>query len=150
MTEEQRCQFNRYGCIARCLIELAGLKGNKITPDSFCEKFGDLFKNPNQYGFLMESQVVDVIRGLKIAEVFIVLRRYEALLDRFSRQERDVLVFSETWFGGVGAEHCCLLKSIDASAFSLWNPLGDGSSQDTLLPQCAWEAFSCHGLILLP
>jgi hypothetical protein len=141
--------FNKYGCVSRCLIKLAELKGRPITPKQFCEKFGILFTNPQQPGLLVTSQILNVIRDLSLAQNFIVSRRYEAILWEHNHENKDVLVFSETWNGVEESKHCCLLSCINATTFTLWNPVDDGGDMETLLRKCAWESFSCHGVVLL-
>lgn len=154
MTSDQQEQFNRFGCIARCMIKLAEIKGRAITKEAFCTQFNGLFLNPTQYGLLLTSQIVDVIRRLDLGQHFQSFRRYCEIDSLFNNEHRSILVFSEINIIDPTAtdlvKHCSLLVAINHRDFRIWTPLNDGSDQELSLNVNLWEAKACHGLVLLP
>jgi len=152
MTPDQQTQFEQYGCIARCIIELAKTKGRSISEDEFCAQFDYLFPNrDSQYGMLLTSQVSDVIKRLGLGRYFLTFRRYPAIVSRFGQGQRDIFVLSEIDLredenGCV--DHCSLLREIDDQRFKLWIPWNDGSSSERNFEARLWDDKACHGLIL--
>jgi hypothetical protein len=95
MTPDQRQQFDQFGCVPRCIIELAKIKGHPITDDEFCARFDYLFPDrDNHYGMLLTSQIAEVVKGLGLARYFLTFRRYAAIVSRFAQGQRDILVLS--------------------------------------------------------
>ena len=94
MTDEQRQQFDQFGCVSRCIIKIAERQGRPITNERFCKRFKRHFSNPNQYGMLLISQLSAVILRLKLGRYFQVYRRYPAVKYHFE-QHKNVLVLSE-------------------------------------------------------
>jgi len=152
MTADQRRRFNEYGCVSRCIIKLAKTKGNSITDDEFCAKFDRrLFLNWERYGMLLTSQIVEVIKDLRLGRHFLTFRRYPAIVSRFREGQTDILVFSEIDLrenenGCV--DHCSLLREIDDQHFKLWIPWKDGSNSERNLEARLWDDKACQGLIL--
>lgn len=131
MTPVQESQFNTFGCVSRSLVNLAHSKGNAITRDAFCQQFSGLFLNPaNQYGALMPSRIVDVIRALNLGTCFASYRRYAEIDDAFNVQNRGVLISSEINLNPGATDiirHFSLLTGIGAAGFSLLTPSQDGN-----------------------
>ncbi len=151
MTDDQRQQFNHFGCVSRCLIRLAEIHGHPISDDKFCSRFRRLFLNPNQYGMLLISQISQVIPHLQLGRHFQVYRRYPAIKYHFE-QPRDILVLSEVHLdpGNTNPnDHCSVLRQIDDAAFKLWTPLIDGGFLEPVLPRDLWEEKACTGVVLL-
>lgn len=153
MTPDQQKQFNRFGCIARCIIKLAELKNHPITEGTFCDQFNDLFLIGGQYGLLLTSQIVRVIGELHLGQHFQCFRRYCEIDSLFNNEHRSILVFSEININETATDlvkHCSLLLGINHQEFKIWTPLNDGSDQEVSLNVNLWEAKACHGLVLLP
>jgi hypothetical protein len=152
MTPAQRQQFDQFGCVPRCIIELAKTKGHSITDDKFCTRFDYLFPNwDNQYGMLLTSQIAEVIEGLHLGRHFLTFRRYPAIVSRFGQGQRDILVLSEiNLYGNNENEHCSLLKEIDDQHFRLWTPLSGQRYDEPDFKAGAWETKACHGAVLQP
>ncbi len=154
MTPEQRQQFDQFGCIARCIIELARSKGHPITDDEFCAQFDYLFREPeHQYGMLLTSQIADVIKGLSLGGHFLTFRRYDAIVSRFDEGQRDILVLSEIDLNDNATgliDHCSLLKGINDHNFRLWTPLIGHTQWERDLEAQVWDEKACHGVVLQP
>jgi len=151
MTSDQQTQFEQYGCIARCIIELAKTKGHPITDDAFCEQFNDLFLTQGQYGLLQISQIVAVIPNLPLglSPHFQIYRRYCAIEYQRSHENRDILVLSEIDLNENATgfvNHCSLLREIDHQRFRMW--IAPGLERDFEVN--SWEKKACHGVVLLP
>jgi hypothetical protein len=148
-------QFEEFGCVARCVIKLAELKGHPITVDAFCEQFHDLFLTPEQYGLLQISQVSSVIQKLPLdlSPHFQTYRRCCAIEYQFNHEHRDVLVLSEIDLNQNArglVNHCSLLRKINYQRFRLWIPWNNGSESERDFEVASWEAKACHGVVLLP
>jgi hypothetical protein len=152
MTPEQQQQFDRFGCVPRCIIELAKTKGHSITDDEFCARFDSFFPDrDNQYGMLLTSQIAEVIKGLGMGRHFLTFRRYPAIVSRFGQGQRDILVLSEIdLYANNENDHCSLLKEIDEQHFRLWTPLSDQRHDEPDFEASVWEAKACHGVVLQP
>jgi hypothetical protein len=152
MTDGQRQQFDQFGCVSRCIIEIARRQGHPITNEWFCKRFKHHFSNPKQCGMLLTSQISAVIPRLKLGRYFQVYRRYAAVKYHFE-QHRNVLVLSEfDLFAGPPTlnDHCSVLTGIDDAQFRLWTPLiGEGRAEPPPLPADSWETLACTGVILL-
>jgi hypothetical protein len=152
MTPDQEQQFDQFGCVPRCIIELAKTKGHPITDDEFCARFDYLFPNRhNQYGMLLTSQIAEVIKSLGLGRYFLTFRRYPAIVSRFGQGQRDILVLSEIdLYGNNENDHCSLLKEIDDQHFRLWTPLRGETHDERVLEAKVWDEKACHGVVLQP
>src|SRR4029453_6067176 len=155
MTPEQQQQFNEFGCIARCIIQLANDKNHPITADEFSDQFGHLFLTPGQYGLLQISQIGNVIEPLHLglSPNFQTYRRYCAIDYQVNHEHRDILVLSEIDLNDNATgfvNHCSLLREINHHHFRMWTPLNDGSALERDFGVGSWEAKACLGVVLLP
>ena len=104
---------------------LAAAKGRPISREDFCQQFQHLFIIPGQYGALIPSQIVDVVRPLGLGTYFQTYRRYEEIVDVFTNQKRSVLVSSEINLNAGATDvirHFSLLTCIDSTRFSIITP----------------------------
>lgn len=152
MTPEQQNQFNRFGCIARCIIGLSEIKGHAISVDQFCAQFENKFVDAaSKYGFLLTSQIAEVTRDLQLGRYFLTFRRYCAVDYHFNHEHRDVLVLSEinlTEDETDFVDHCSLLRKIDHQHFRIWTPFNDGTAAERDFETSLWEKKACHAVIL--
>lgn len=152
MTPIQESQFNTFACVSRSLINLAGSKGHTITRDAFCQQFAGLFLNPaGQYGALVTSQIVEVIRALGLGGYFATYRRYAEIDNAFNAEKRGVLVSSEINLNAGATDvirHFSLLTRIDAAGFSLLTPSQDGKDYPVPLARNDWDGKLCHGIVV--
>ncbi len=145
MTPEQRQQFDRFGCVPRCIIELSNERGPPITDDEFCRQFDYLFLTPGEYGNLIDSQIVEVIRVLDLGHDFHILRRYDAIVWEFGHEHRDVLVLSEIDLRENEAtpiKHCSLLREIDRDHFRMWIPWNNAPGSERDFAAIAWTLIA--------
>jgi hypothetical protein len=150
MTPQQQQEFNQYGCIAKCIIELARSKGHPITEADFCQQFYAQFLTPGRYGLLLISQLVEIIPALPFLGLngqFQTYRRYCAIEYHRSHERRDVLVLSEIDLNANATrlnDHCSVLKEINHQYFKLW--ITPNLERDFEVN--SWEAKACHGVVL--
>ncbi len=151
MTEQQKEQFKLFGCIPRCIIELAQRMGEEINADKFSRRFIGCFSNPaTQFGLFDEVHLPRVLRELKLATGLRVINDYDEV-----KQKRDaglkVLVYSgidlNSACDGV-RHHCSILESMDAGAFKLWTPTQDGNAALLRCPVDWWASKNCSGWVL--
>jgi hypothetical protein len=152
MTSDQRRQFMEFGCVSRCLIELAQNKGNAITEDEFCARFAYLFLTPGQYGNLIDSQIAQVTRKLDLGHDFHVIQLYDSVLWEAGHEGRDVLVLSEIDLrenetGPV--KHCSLLRQIEPDRFRLWIPWNNAPATERDFEKNVWTMKACKAVVLI-
>jgi hypothetical protein len=153
MMPAQLQQFNTYGCVSRSLIRIAAIRGHQITPDDFCNQFQNLFVNPaNQYGGLITSQIVDVVRGLNLGTHFLTYRRYGEVDEEFNVRGRSILVVSEINLN-MGAvdivRHCSVLTQMDAATFTLHTPSNNGQEYALPFQAADWDNKLCHAIVIV-
>lgn len=162
MTPEQEQQFTLFGCIPRCLIELAARIGRQISKQEFCERFEQFFHNTNtQYGLLNPDYIPEISRALSLPSV----RGQQEVPTKLGWVE-DYDKVRLLHQGGVhiliasqinlmpGAtdivRHCSVLHGIDDQTFTLWTPSQDG--KDYVLPPLSrqdWQTKQCRGMVLV-
>jgi hypothetical protein len=151
MTRQQEEQFNKFGCVARCIIKAAEIKGQPITNDAFCDRFATLFPE-NEYGGLLTSQIVEVIREIGLGKHFLTFRRYGEIEGRFNLDKTAILVCSEidpNPESSLFTKHCNLLISINECGFSLFIPFNDGTERVQTYKRDDWDSKLCHGIVIL-
>jgi hypothetical protein len=154
MTTEEESEFNKHGCVSRCLIKLTESIQKPVTKDEFCRRFAHLFPNPKtQYGLLNLATVPEIAAALKLPANVRMSADYNAILSECSKLPWMVLVFSSvnlfdpnaTTFEG----YCSLLNEIGTETFSLWTPLPDGGEVVLPpLPKTMWVTKKCLGWAL--
>jgi hypothetical protein len=151
MTTEEESEFNKHGCVARCLIKLTEMIQKPVTKDDFCLRFAHLFPNPKtQYGWLDLATIPEIAAALSLPVNVKMSVDYEAIRNECDKIGWMVLVFSSvslfdptaTVFNG----HCSVLHEIGAETFSLWTPLQNGEEAVLpSLPKEVWVAKKCLG-----
>ena len=152
LSPEQDSQFTSYGCIARSIMLLAAAKGRPISREDFCQQFQHLFIISGQYGALIPSQIVDVVRPLGLGTYFQTYRRYEEILDVFTNQKRSVLVSSEINLNAGATDvirHFSLLTCIDSTRFSIITPTQNAGDIPKDFVVADWDTKMFHGICLL-
>jgi hypothetical protein len=160
MTPEQELQFNSFGCIPRCLIQLAERIHRPITKQEFCKRFGHRFHNPpTQYGLLNPDYIAEIARDLSLPgekgsppNDISFVADYDKVA---TRHKTGSLVLIESLINlNDGATdpkgHCSVLHAIDAQSFTLWTPSQDGN--DYIIPpfqRSAWAEKKCRGIVLI-
>jgi hypothetical protein len=149
MTQDQKEQFKKFGCVSRSLIILADRKQRPFASwDDYCLKFGHLFPE-GHYGAIFTSQIVEVTRAQKLASCFESFRRYAEIQDAHAKG-RGVLIISEIDLnqGQTGIiRHCSVLENIDAASFTLIVPSQAGNDHVMPFTVADWDAKLCHGLV---
>jgi hypothetical protein len=153
MSLKQTNQFKLFGCVPRCVAELAARRGNTITWDEFCTRFDGCFSDPeNRYGLLDISALPPILHALSLPERLTEETDYQKVKDAFNREKKLVLVLSTVDLnpGATGENnHCSVLNSISESQFQLWTPSQCGGN--FVLPPFDvpdWKAKGCIAIIL--
>lgn len=160
MTTEQESQFNKFGCIPRCLINLAEKIQKPITKQEFCDRFAHRFHNPQtQYGLLNPDYIPEIARALSLPGAKGSVSTELAFVEDYDKvavlHRTGSLVLIESRINlNEGATdsvgHCSVLQEIDAESFTLWTPSQDG--KDYVLqpfPKTHWVAKQCRGMVFL-
>jgi hypothetical protein len=151
MSPKQAEQFRQYGCVPRCLIQLAAKRGCHITEDEFCTRFERFFLDPSErYGWLLYNVVLTVLRDLSLANGVTETSNYEEVRQAFNGGKPMVLVRSLVNLNAGDSgflDHCSVLEHITDTGFSLWTPSQDGN--DYILPfvKSGWMEKKCMGKI---
>ena len=152
MTFPQIEQWNKYACLARCLLRSAPTTGASLTRDEFCSRFEHLFHDrTTRYGQLDAQAFFTVLTPLGFPSSVSESTDLFQVGSAFNRDKKRVLVMSEVDLSPGRTNlinHCSVLTSIDsASSFSVWTPDQDGSDGFLNLTVIDWEAKKCSGLI---
>lgn len=160
LTPEQELQFNSFGCVPRCLIQLTERIQKPVSREEFCNRFGHRFHNPQtQYGLLNPDYIPEIARALSLpGEAGTPPTKLVGVADydhvaTLHRTGSMVLVASKINLNEGATDllgHCSVLHAIDPQSFTLWSPLQGGN--DMILPayqRCAWAEKQCQGMVLI-
>jgi hypothetical protein len=160
MTPQEEAQFKLFGCIPRCLIQLAERIQKPVTKEEFCNRFGHRFHNPKtQYGLLNPDFIPEIARALSLPgekgtppKDISFVGDYDQVAT-LHKTGSMVLVESQINLNEGATDplgHCSVLHAIDAQTFTLWTPSQDGN--DYIIPpfqRSAWAEKKCRGIVLI-
>jgi hypothetical protein len=149
MTDAQKQQFDKFGCVSRCIIKLTEWHQKPITADDFVARFYGRYPHWVEVcGLLSMSDIIDICRELQIARHANTYRDI-AVVRGFLHgvMTSGVFMFSERDFTGVGEKiyHCSLVGYTN-QRFRVWSPTADGRFVEGELEDSAVYEMTDKGL----
>ncbi len=152
-TQQQKIDYNRYGCSARCLVKLAQLHGHNITNDDLAIRHANFFED-DTFGLLADSDLLAlVLFTFKLAYNVSSTRRKDTVKRKFIEGASGVFVLTDRPFDGSDDEsfHTQLLLGFDQyDRWVIFNPSSDGMDYRCHYTETELEAFLPHFLVLYP
>src|SRR6266481_2032495 len=111
--------WNRFGCVGRSLLKVAGLSGNQSATEGFWEQFGHELYNDKFLAALDFLSLQPIVRT----------DDYTAISKAFNENNHGVLVFSQINLNPGATDelrHCSVMTEMDADEFRIWTPLQNG------------------------
>jgi hypothetical protein len=129
MTDGQKEQFYKFGCVSRCIIQLTEWHKNPISADDFINRFYSHYPQWSQFcGLLSLSDIIDICRDLKIGRHANTYRDSAVVRDFFKDVKTSgVFMFSERGFDGSSTpNYHCSLVGYNNCLWRVWSPATDG------------------------
>jgi hypothetical protein len=129
MTDGEKDQFYKYGCVSRCIIQLTEWHHKPITPDDFIARFYPHYPQWSQFlGLLSLSDIIDICRELKIGRHADTYRDSAVVREYFKDVKTSgVFMFSERDFnGGSSPNYHCSLVGYNNQRWRVWSPATNG------------------------
>ena len=149
MTAEQKEQFDKFGCVSRCIIKLMEWHHKPITADEFVARFYPRFPHwVEACGLLSMSDIIDICRELQIARHANTYRDRAVVLGFLQGvRTSGVFMFSERAFNGASDKiyHCSLVGYTN-QRFRVWSPCTNGIFVEGELENAAFDEMVDKGL----
>jgi len=152
LTQEQ--QYLRYGCMPRCIEELAARMNVSLDETEFTKlvKAASSMKL-NQYGCIRLSDVIDLGRYFSLFSNADSLRDFKKMKELFGQGVRKALLLTERSRNQEGElhhlYHCSLVTDFPKSGgVEIWSPLQNGDSVEIVMHEEEYENRLGHFVVL--